>query len=89
MLLACLLILAAITCYAASTYLTFRYVRKEIPGLLELDAQLPSPKGDEEYLWEKTAGTGIVPRWVSLVGLLAIPLFVAGILSVVWSLLRF
>lgn len=36
----------------------------------------PSAMGD----WEKTAGAGIVPKWVSLIGLMSISAFIAATL---------
>jgi len=35
-----------------------------------------------EYLWEQTAGRGIVPKWVSLIGLIALPLIGIGLLII-------
>ena len=54
-------------------------IEKYAPGILAL----PPPKKGQEYLWEKTAGAGIVPKWVSWIGLGAIACL-AG--SVTWLL---
>ena len=37
-----------------------------------------SPELANDEMWEMTAGTGIVPKWVSFLGLLAIPAFIAA-----------
>ncbi len=37
-----------------------------------------SPELANDEIWEMTAGTGIVPKWVSFLGLLAIPAFIAA-----------
>lgn len=54
--------------YLGSATLIRLYIMKRTPELAN----------DES--WELTAGTGIVPKWVSLVGLLAIPAFAASAL---------
>lgn len=69
---------AAIMCYFTNIYLIRRYIERSAPGLFELDASLPKPARAEKYLWERTARTGIVPKWVSFIGLLAVALFLAG-----------
>jgi hypothetical protein len=37
-----------------------------------------APEFANDEMWELTAGLGIVPRWVSFLGLLAIPAFIAA-----------
>jgi hypothetical protein len=37
-----------------------------------------SPELANDEMWEMTVGTGIVPKWVSFLGLLAIPAFIAA-----------
>jgi len=59
-----------IACYVVNVALIKHYLDKGVPGLLEIDAALPPPTEGQEYLWEKTDGTGIVPKWVSCIGLL-------------------
>jgi len=87
MVLGIVLILAAVLCYIANILLIRHHIDKEVPGLLKIDSALPPPEPGQEYLWEKTAGTGIVPKWVSFIGLLAYPLFFIGVLLVIKSLL--
>ncbi len=67
--------------YVTNVLLTGLYIRKGVTGLLELDEVLPAPGEGQEYLWEKTAGTGIVPKWISWVGMGAVMMCVG---SVVW-----
>lgn len=35
---------------------------------------------ENNAMWEMTAGTGIVPKWVSFLGLLAYPAFIAAVI---------
>ncbi len=68
-----------------NNYLTMRFIEKNAPKILELDAACGEPMKDGEYLWEKTAGTGIVPKWVSLIGIASYACF-AGVIIwlIVW-----
>ena len=75
------LILLAGILYGINIWLIGFYIQKGLPGLLAVDAALPAHNRGEEYLWEKTAGTGIVPKWVSWIGMGAI---FSCIGSVVW-----
>ena len=60
--------------YVVSAFLTHRYIRQR------------SPEFASDEMWELTAGIGIVPRWVSLIGIVGfsaigaavIPWLVAG-----------
>jgi len=67
--------------YLINVFLAIHYIDKKVPGVLELDAYYDRPMKDGEYLWEKTAGTGIVPKWVSWIGIGSYACF-AGI--VIW-----
>jgi len=71
--------------YFSSNYLTMRFIEKKAPEIVELDAAYGKPMNDGEYLWEKTAGTGIVPKWVSLIGIASYACF-AGVIIwlIVW-----
>lgn len=75
-----LLSLAAIL-YILNILLIRHYIEKDVPGLLEIDAVLPPPVKGQNYLWEMTAGTGIVPKWVSWIGMGSIACVVG---SYVW-----
>lgn len=37
-----------------------------------------APEFANDEMWELTAGTGIVPKWVSFLGLLSFPAFIAA-----------
>ena len=64
--------------YVSGVLLMKYYLEKNAPGVLDLDAAYGKPMRDGEYLWEKTAGTGVVPKWVSWIGMAAFAC-VAGI----------
>ncbi len=64
--------------YVLNIALISHYIEKNVPGLLEIDAALPIPGKGQDYLWEMTAGTGIVPKWVSWVGIGAIACVAGG-----------
>ena len=83
MIIGIILIVSAAGCYISNVLLIKYYLDKNAPGILDVDSALPKPNVGEEYLWEKTAGTGIVPKWVSFIGLLAIPLLIIGIIVLV------
>ncbi len=75
-----ILIVIGIFLYFTNIFLIKHYIDKEVPGLLDIDLNLPKPEKGQEYLWEKTAGTGIVPKWVSFLGLLSFPSIVAALI---------
>lgn len=58
--------------YTLNILLMRHYIEKGAPGLLDIDVDFPPPKNGGEYLWEMTAGSGIVPKWVSWIGMGAI-----------------
>lgn len=67
------LCIAGVSLYVGNVVLIRYYVIKRAPELAN------------EGLWEVTAGTGVVPKWVSFLGLLAIPAFIAaGIWFLKW-----
>jgi len=68
----------AVILYVLNIVLTRHYIEKHVPGLFEIDAVLPTPGKGQDYLWERTAGTGIVPKWVSWVGTSAVACIVGG-----------
>ncbi len=67
--------------YVINVRLITHFIDSKMPGLLDIDYMLPPPPKGEEYLWEKTAGTGIVPKWVSWIGLCALA---CGVGIIVW-----
>jgi hypothetical protein len=71
--------------YFGNIYLTGHFINKKAPGVLELDAAEGKPMKDGEYFWEKTAGTGIVPKWVSWIGIASYACFAAiAIWLIIW-----
>ena len=82
------LVLLGVAGYVANVQLILYYIRKSAPGLIEIDTALPRPPPGGEYLWERTAGTGIVPRWVSFLGLVAYGCFASGALFLVCATVR-
>jgi hypothetical protein len=88
MLIGAFIALAGITLYVLNVALIRHYLKRFSPELLELDAMLPPPATGQEHLWEKTGGMGIVPKWVSLLGLLAIPVLGVGVIWFVFEFLR-
>lgn len=80
---AIILIILGVACYFLSIFLIRYYIERSSPGLLDQDLAMPKPQRGQEYLWEKTAGTGVVPKWVSVIGLLAYPLFFFGLIMLV------
>jgi hypothetical protein len=73
----------ALACYVTSGLLIGYYIEKNAPELANFDETLPGVQS-----WELTAGTGVVPRWVSLIGLLAIGFLLAIPFQFAASLLR-
>ena len=68
----------AVTLYVLNIVLIRHYIERRVPGLVEIDAALPPPEKGQNYFWEMTAGTGIVPKWVSWVGMGAVACIVGG-----------
>jgi hypothetical protein len=68
-----LLCVVGVGLYLGNVLLIRSYLMKRTPELAN------------DEMWEKTVGAGIVPRWVSFLGLLAIPAFIAaGIWFFAW-----
>ncbi len=70
--------------HALNAYLIAYYIEKDAPGLLEVDMSLPPPEKGQQYLWERTAGLGIVPKWVSWFGIASLA-YLAG--AIIWIIL--
>ncbi len=64
-----------IACYIMHAILLNYYLRKNAPEILERDTHAPSQRQGRVHL----VGDTEVPRWVILLGLPAIPLFLTGI----------
>jgi len=78
------LLILGVLLYLSNIYLIRHFIKKKAPGILELDAAYGKPMKDGEYLWEKTADTGIVPKWVSWIVISSYACF-AGI--VIWLII--
>lgn len=50
--------------------------------LIRANIMKRAPKTLENESWETTAGTGIVPRWVSVIGLIGMGFISAGLIVV-------
>ncbi len=77
------LILIGIGMYISNISLITYYLNQYDPRILMDDTILPNG----EYRWEQTAGMGIIPRWVSIPGLLCYPIALLGVVGVLWYLL--
>ncbi len=69
-----LLAALGVACYIAHTILLNASLRKNVPEMLAHDPHAPSQRQRRVYL----VG-GVTPRWVTLLGLPALPLFLLGI----------
>lgn len=86
------LVLLGVALHFVNVALIGHYINAKVPGLLQADAAIDSsfgpPQPGERCLWEYTAGTGAVPKWVSILGLLSPPSFVAGAIVLVVTAIR-
>ncbi len=83
---AVILIIAGIMGYVLNVLLIAYFINKTRPGYWAEDE---TPDKNGTYEWEHTAGTGIVPKWVSLIGLIAVLQLVVGTCWGVILLIRF
>jgi hypothetical protein len=81
----CSLILLGLVGHFANLWLIFRYIRKTVPEMASVDPDLPS---ELPQPWELTAGTGIVPRWVSGLAFVAYGCLISGALFLVATTVR-
>lgn len=70
-----------IVAYFVNIVLIRYYINKRMPEILDIHEKSP----DGNYAWEYTAGTGTVPKWVSMIGLLGFGFFVLGIIIIIVS----
>jgi hypothetical protein len=61
--------------YATNIILIQYFIRKHAPDLASTEEIAPGLQ-----TWELSAGLGVVPRWVSVLGLLAISALITGVL---------
>lgn len=76
---------AGVLAHIGAAILAARFLERSSPGLLERSQDLGDGP-DGRRLWEFTAGSGMVPKWVSLIGLLGALSFLVGAILVVSSL---
>ena len=69
------LIVTAVIFYILSCILTNYFIGKNAPEFASYEEVLP-----DTQMWELTAGMGMVPKWVSAIGLLPYPM---GILAII------
>lgn len=77
-----LLVLAG-ALYVLSTTLTQLFIKKRAPDMASRDEVAPGLQ-----TWELTAGLGIVPKWVSWIGLLAISALITAVLPWVVGVMK-
>jgi hypothetical protein len=73
----------AIFLYLFSAILTQYFIKRQTPDFASSEEAFP-----ETEKWELTAGLGIVPKWVSVIGLLAISALVTAVLPWAIALLK-
>lgn len=70
------LLAVAVGLYALNIRLVFYYIRRR------------APEFHNDEMWDLTAGLGVVPRWVSGIGLLAYSPIVAIVIVWIWRWLE-
>lgn len=78
-----LVVSVGIVLYLASNFLMAGYIRKRAPEFASKEEAFPGVQK-----WELTAGIGIVPKWVSFLGLISVAFFLACPFELVARLLR-
>ena len=77
-----LLVAIGIACYIVHAILLNYFLRKNAPEVLACDPGVPSQRPRQVYFVR-----GATPRWVTLLGLPALPLLLLGILFIAISFL--
>lgn len=72
----------AILLYLVNVILIRYFIKKKTPGFASSEKVLP-----DMQKWELTAGLGIVPKWVSVIGLLSISALLTACLP--WIIVLF
>jgi hypothetical protein len=73
------IMLAGVFGYFINKGMMIYLINRHVPEILDEDIARGLPGKDGDYRWEKTAGTGIVPRWLSLIGLLSLAAIATGL----------
>lgn len=75
-----LLVILSLVLYLASNFLIVHYIRSRAPDMATNGSSEIQGLEDVQ-VWELTAGLGIVPKWVSFLGLLPFSCIIAAILN--------
>lgn len=78
-----LVIAVGVILYVINGFLIIKFIRKRAPEYASSEEVLPGVQK-----WELTAGTGVVPKWVSYIGLASIPFLLASPLELIAWLMR-
>lgn len=70
----------AIVLYCTNVFLIRHFIKKQTPDFNSTEEVIPGIQN-----WEITAGLGIVPKWVSFIGLLSISSLITAVLP--WIIL--
>lgn len=70
-------------CYVVSAVLTGHFIKEKAPDPYDNDELVPGVKN-----WELTAGQGVVPRWVSIIGLAGVAFVLACPFEFIAALFR-
>jgi len=73
----------AIVFYLLNIILIQYFIKKNTPDFASTQETFPGVQK-----WELTAGVGIVPKWVSIIGLLAISALIVAVLPWIIALLK-
>jgi hypothetical protein len=76
-------VVGLVFCYVVSASLTRAYIERRAPEFASNEEAVPGLQA-----WELTAGTGIVPKWVSWVGMLGMGFALAMPFELLARLLR-
>ncbi|MEW6614668.1 MAG: hypothetical protein AB1401_04295 [Thermodesulfobacteriota bacterium] len=77
------LLVLAVVLYLVNIALIQLFIKKRTPNFASNDEVVPDVQA-----WELTAGLGIVPKWVSWIGLLAISALITAVLPWVIELIK-
>jgi hypothetical protein len=78
-----LVVSVGLVMYLISNFLTVRFIGKRAPDFASKEEAMPGVQK-----WELTAGLGVVPRWVSLIGILGLAFILASPFELLAWLIR-
>lgn len=73
----------AVMLYLLNVWLMYYFIKRQAPDFASSEEVLP---GSQK--WEMTASLGIVPKWVSVIGLLSISALITAILPWIIGILK-